>query len=604
MSPDIISNLTSGAIYDNTMDFWNSITAPPLLSVLTPYDVATIDDICRDPKLKTKLDAKYEYFNQILEPRGFTKLTQGTNRAVYRFREDERFVIKIATSQAGLQDSPAEFRNQQLYLPDVAKCFEVTPSGTIGLFERVTPIRSKEQLLSIVDDVYLFYYKLFRKHAGYVMADIGIEFYKNLGIRDNFGIVLLDYPLLYKIDKNKLYCDRIDRFGTVCGGQIDYDDGYNFLKCTRCGKQYLMKKLAIESGTIEEFFIKNFVKRKEVSDMKVLIKRGDEVVAESRDSVVNSGFINPAVSMRQQAPNMVGRNNGPLKVCVTRRPEETVVEEDRPEEYATSDEVINRKSDICISLNGNTKIQEDEEMKTVLTVDVNRKKDLTCDNNEDDFCDNTELSKAEVQYRIETDTVDENPYLSMIIDKLIDEFEGEANAQGIDVDWVKVFMDCDCNYQNARYFLIGRIGSEKCRQIARDEYAGITNDDEDYIEGEDDAEDLDNESADNEVEAEPEDAVEATQESVDETSEGDESEPAEDVEETVEGDTEEVEDQEPVKEKTPIQSAPYPPIEKRTNVTMNMESETDSDYLGEGSNSKYPAKGKGKKKGSRDFANY
>lgn len=530
MSSDIISNLTSGAIYDNTMDFWNSITAPPLLSLITPYDVSLIDDISRDPKLKTNLDKKYEYYNQILVPRGFTRLTQGTNRVVYRHREDESFVIKLATSQAGLQDSPAEFKNQQIWLPDVAKCFEVSPSGTIGLFERVTPIRSKEQLISIIDEVYLFYYKLFRKRGGYVMADIGIEFYKNLGIRDNFGIVLLDYPLMYKIDKRKLFCDRVDRFGHVCGGQIDYDDGFNFLKCTRCGKQYLMKKLAIDSGTIEEY-VTNFVKRKEVSDMKVLIKRGDEIIAESNDAVVNSNFINPAVSMRQQQVTPMVRNNtGRLNV--------QVIMGDEPIGETTPVEVQEVKQESARPITVNvTNYDNEPEVKEEPKVEEETVMEEVVV--EEQVEEEPSYTKEELMQCIEEDRIDENPYLDDMVNRFVNEFEDELYELKIDIDYAQFIANADFDYDKA---------SELVREII--------------------------------------DTTRAQLEAAQTTS--------------VEEETEEVVE-EHESEKQHIQSAPYPPIEKQNNVSMNMEEDV---FFSDGSKNKYPAKKKGAKKVSHHFDNY
>ena len=60
------------------------IKGPPVLSLLSPYDVQLIDDISRDPRLVTKLDQRLEYNDKIMQSRGFVRTTQGTNRAVYK----------------------------------------------------------------------------------------------------------------------------------------------------------------------------------------------------------------------------------------------------------------------------------------------------------------------------------------------------------------------------------------------------------------------------------------------------------------------------------------------------------------------------------------
>ena len=70
----------------------------------------------------------------------------------------------------------------------------------------------------------------------YVLEDIGTIWFKNWGIRPGFGPVLLDYPYLFEVDIRDLYCYDMTPLGLPCGGQIDYDAGFNILICTKCGK--------------------------------------------------------------------------------------------------------------------------------------------------------------------------------------------------------------------------------------------------------------------------------------------------------------------------------------------------------------------------------
>lgn len=59
-------------------------------------------------------------------------------------------------------------------------------------------------------------------------------------------MVLLDFPYVFELDGNKIYCNRPIIEGTkfpVCDGEIDYDIGFNNLVCKRCGKHYLAKEL-------------------------------------------------------------------------------------------------------------------------------------------------------------------------------------------------------------------------------------------------------------------------------------------------------------------------------------------------------------------------
>jgi hypothetical protein len=128
--------------------------APPLLSLLSPYDIKVLGDLARDPRLSSKLNKKLEIIKSILEPRGFAKFCSGTNRVVYKFLEDQSFLIKVALDKTGLSDNPMEFKNQFLLAPFVTKVFESTPCGAVGLFERVEPITSRQEFISIAEDVF------------------------------------------------------------------------------------------------------------------------------------------------------------------------------------------------------------------------------------------------------------------------------------------------------------------------------------------------------------------------------------------------------------------------------------------------------------------
>ena len=243
---------------------FDSLMAPPLLSLLSVYDIKQLYDLARDPKLSSKLNKKLEYIKAILEPRGFVKFHSGTNRVVYRYLEDQSFIIKIALDKTGLSDNPMEFKNQFLLKPFVTKVFEVSPCGTVGLFERVQPITSRQEFMSIAEDVFdLLNDKIIGE---YVLEDIGSSYFMNFGLRNSFGPVLLDFPYCYKIDGNKLYCNIVDPFtGIPCGGAIDYDKGFNNLICTKCGAKIFARDL--EAGIDnKKILIKG---RKEYSTMKV-----------------------------------------------------------------------------------------------------------------------------------------------------------------------------------------------------------------------------------------------------------------------------------------------------------------------------------------------
>ena len=230
---------------------FESLVAPPLFSMIPMQLDAYLSSIVRSPKYAAKINQKYKIIDDCMEQYGFKKLGGGTNRVVYRSLTNDTIVLKIAIDRVGANDNPCEMLNQRLLAPFVTKCFEVSPSGVIGLFERVQPITYKDEFKSVAGDIYDL---IVRYIIGkYVLADIGTNFYMNWGLREGFGPVLLDFPYVYEMDGKKLYCNNevTTPYGKVpCGGMIDYDDGFNFLKCEKCGKTYFAQDLQKE-GQIE-----------------------------------------------------------------------------------------------------------------------------------------------------------------------------------------------------------------------------------------------------------------------------------------------------------------------------------------------------------------
>lgn len=232
---------------------FDMLTAPPLSMLLTQSDIDRLYYIATSVKYSGNPKKKYEAIDAIMNPRGFIKLSAGTNRVVYRHLESNDFVVKVAADDVGIGDNPREFKNQFIFKPFVTKVFEVSPCGTVGVFERVKPIRSREEFLSIADDIYDVINEWFI--GKYIMADIGTKFFMNWGIRHYnsfregsvaFGPVLLDFPYVYELDGNKLFCSAVDYNSSNgrCGGVIDYDDGFNYLICSKCGVKYRVRELA------------------------------------------------------------------------------------------------------------------------------------------------------------------------------------------------------------------------------------------------------------------------------------------------------------------------------------------------------------------------
>ena len=231
---------------------YDRLSAPPISAMFTPQDIAQLNYIAKSLKYSAKPHIKYQEIDKIMRRRGFEKFIAGTNRVVYRALEDNSFVVKVAADAVGLGDNPREYQNQFIFKPFVTKVFEVTPCGTLGVFERVNPITSREEFLSVAEDIFSVINDWFI--GEYVLEDIGTKFFMNWSVRKGFGPVLLDFPYVYKLDGDKLFCNApsINNPSGCCEGVIDYDAGYNFLYCTKCGVKYKAKELAqaIENNNV------------------------------------------------------------------------------------------------------------------------------------------------------------------------------------------------------------------------------------------------------------------------------------------------------------------------------------------------------------------
>ena len=267
---DIIQRMKSKT---TTIDLFNydALSAPPLLSLLTYEDIEYFRKLATSIKYSAKIDFKYSEIDKIMKMRGFVKLGGGTNRVVYRHLEIDTIVVKIAIDNVGIKDNPREYQNQFYLKPYVTKVFEVSPCGTVGLFERCDQIKSREEFMSIASEVYdLLSNWIIGK---YVMEDIGSMYFMNYCVRPGFGPVLCDFPYLYELDGNKLYCSVPDDYGILCGGTIDYDKGFNHLYCSKCGAKY--KAIELKKA-IENKLIIN--KKKEISNMKIELRVGNKVI--------------------------------------------------------------------------------------------------------------------------------------------------------------------------------------------------------------------------------------------------------------------------------------------------------------------------------------
>ena len=283
---------------------FETLTAPSMYNWLSPYDISSLYNIATSVKYDSKITKKKNAINEIMTERGCRKIGGGTNRVVYAPYECKNMCIKIALDSIGMHDNPAEYSNQFLLKPYVTKMFEHDPSGCVGAVERVKPVQSREEYLSIADDIF----ELLSKNiiGKYVLEDIGTKYMFNYGVRVGFGVVLLDYPLVFELDGSKLHCNELLPDGTFCGGEIDYDSGFNHLYCCKCGKHYQARKLGLQIKN------KQISITKEETDMSLvsqLIING-KVVRESDGSTDTVQINEPCgVLKEKRKPFMKGENN-------------------------------------------------------------------------------------------------------------------------------------------------------------------------------------------------------------------------------------------------------------------------------------------------------
>lgn len=243
---DYVLNLIKSK--DVTIEEFNydKLKAPPIGYFFNEFDLRRLYEIATSLRYSAKPQVRYQEIDNIMKSRGFVKLSAGTNRVVYKCIEDDTFVAKVASDAVGINDNPKEFVNQFYLKPFCAKTFEVSPNGVMAFSERLNPITNREEFLSVAEDIFTLITEFIIGEG--VMDDIGTKYFMNYGFRRGFGPAVLDYSTYYKLDGNKLYCNKPDnnKIEGQCLGLIDYDAGYNNLVCTRCGKVYRAHELELK----------------------------------------------------------------------------------------------------------------------------------------------------------------------------------------------------------------------------------------------------------------------------------------------------------------------------------------------------------------------
>lgn len=260
------------------VEYLNNLTKPPIRYYLPDFVIKYIYDISCDTKLLNAPIKRFQIQNDILEPYGFRPLSSGTNRRAFYCVYDPWIILKIASDSIGRSDNLSEFGIQEGLLPFCTKVFDVDPTGAIQLTERVE-VMTEEDFRVYQDDICKFLESWFQ--LGYIFEDVGFKSFKNWGIRDGSGPVLLDFPYIYQLDPDKLICDRIDpHTHEKCGGRI----GYNYelvmseFICYKCRVRYSAQHLAKKIDGNSDIILGRKRKMRTPTKINVVLTRGNKVV--------------------------------------------------------------------------------------------------------------------------------------------------------------------------------------------------------------------------------------------------------------------------------------------------------------------------------------
>ena len=314
--------LYTSAPVDNRAKLFENIFPPcRILNLLTIQDIMQLNQIANDKKLNTRPKEKLEMIKSIMGARGFKRLSSGTNRICFKYMEDQSFVIKVAYDHVGLSDNLHELYNQEFLKPFCTKVFEVSPCGTVGMFERVRAIKNREEFQNIANDVFDI---IVNEFVGkYILADIGNKFFMNWGIREGMFPVILDFPYVYELDGARIYCNRPDPTSPYgfCGGEIDYDEGFNHLVCTKCGKTFLASELKLAAE-----------------------KKSSELIIEQEDNemiieITNRKGVTNVIGEEQETSTYKRRKETPLEYRQRRKFQGLKIEIEKRDEEEVNDEV-------------------------------------------------------------------------------------------------------------------------------------------------------------------------------------------------------------------------------------------------------------------------
>lgn len=277
--------------------WFDSLKVNPLLSYFTIEDINLIHKLATSPAMHCDVKKKYRLLGEIMEKRGFKLIGGGTNRRAYECIYDDRVVAKVATDPVGFTSNLREYINQNVLKPFCNKIFEVTPCGSLAIIEKVVPIKDVSEFQKYAQEIYdILYFKI--RNNSIAMEDIGTRSMKNWGYRSGFGPVLLDYPTMYVADPKKRLCKNILN-GKLCCGTLDYDEGFNCIVCSECGRTYFAKTIAKTEGDDINSLLSavGYLKKEGVKSMKFeIVNKNDGKVISSVECGGKCNHVDPTVS--------------------------------------------------------------------------------------------------------------------------------------------------------------------------------------------------------------------------------------------------------------------------------------------------------------------
>lgn len=286
------------------VDAFDNMMGPMVCNFFSEEEIKVIHKIITHTKDRT-FKKKFQKLDAIIKPKGFKRSGCGTNRVLYEpLDKNATFCIKIALDRVARKNNPDELVNQKYLKPFVAKCYDVSDDGNIGIFERVIPIENLNQFWDLREDIFNIMERLVGR---FIIDDFGSNTFKNWGFRKGFGPVLLDYADMYILDPKILYCtNHPDHLhGQMCGGEIDYDDGFNKIICTSCGAHYMASDFKHGLQKISVYG------RKRKIDMALNIKiyRGDELMWDNTHGRYDKSVVEETPVPNEANPETLGLLN-------------------------------------------------------------------------------------------------------------------------------------------------------------------------------------------------------------------------------------------------------------------------------------------------------